>query len=215
MKKTDKAVVLLHGFMNNSLVMTYLGSKISAEGYKVYHFNYKTRHYSEKTLDDLDSLISKVKESEVYLVGHSMGGLVIRNYIHKERFKDKMSKIKGVVTVATPHNQSLTAHKITKTLKGFLGTAGEAGLTKDIGKWTSSIPLGCIAGLYKAKWNANLFLMFHNIKTPNDGTVFLEEAILENCKDSVVVEGSHTGLLFQKNVAKQILSFLENEKFIK
>jgi len=215
MKKTDKAVVLLHGFMNNSLVMTYLGSKMSAEGYKVYHFNYKTRHYSEKTLNDLDKLVSKVKESEIYLVGHSMGGLVIRNYIHKEEFKDRVSKIKRVVTVATPHNQSLTAHKITKTLKGFLGTAGEAGLTKDIGKWTSSIPLGCIAGLYKAKWNANLFLMFHKMKTPNDGTVFLDEAILENCHDSVIIEGSHTGLLFQKNVAKQIVNYLNKGTFDK
>lgn len=215
MKKTDKAVVLLHGFMNNSLVMTYLGSKISAEGYKVYHFNYRTRHYSEKTLEDLDNLISKVSENEIYLVGHSMGGLVIRNYVHQKKFKDKMSKIKGVVTVATPHNQSLTAHKINKTLKGFLGTAGDAGLTKDIGKWTSAIPIGCIAGLYKAKWNANLFLIFHKMKKPNDGTVFLEEAIVENCHDSVIIEGSHTGLLFQKNVAKQIINYLENAKFDK
>lgn len=215
MKKTDKAIILLHGFMNNSLIMTYLASHMISEGFKVYHFNYRTRHYSEKTLNDLNSLVSKVKESEIYLIGHSMGGLVIRNYIHKEQFKDNMLNIKGVVTIATPHNQSLTAHKISQTFKRLLGTAGDAGLTKDIGQWTSSIPVACIAGLYKSKWNVNLFLIFHNMNKPNDGTVFLDEAILENCHDSVIIEGSHTGLLFQKNVANQILHYLHKGVFIK
>ena len=62
------------------------------------------------------------------LVGHSMGGLVIRNYLHTEKYKTNFKNIKSVVTIATPHNQSITAHKINKALKGFLGTAGEAGL---------------------------------------------------------------------------------------
>lgn len=210
-----KAVVLVHGFLNNSLVMTYLGNKISQGGYKVYHFNYKTRHYSENTLDDLDNVVSTIPEEEIYLVGHSMGGLVIRNYVHKEKYKIHHKKIQGVVTVASPHKQSQIAHQINKTFKGFLGTAGQAGLTKDLGQWSSDIPLGCIAGIYNSKLNANIFLMFYEKKTPNDGTVFVEEAILDNCTDSVIIEGSHTGLLFQKNVAYQILSFLKNNKFDK
>lgn len=215
MTKKNKAVVLIHGFMNNSLVMRYLGSKINVEEYNVYYFDYKTRKYSEKTLDNLNVIIEKIEESEIYLVGHSMGGLVIRNYINNAKFKDNLFKIKRVVTVATPHNQSITAHKINKTFKGFLGTAGEAGLTKEVSEWNKSIPLGCIAGVYKSKWNANLFLVFNNVQTPSDGTVFLNEAILENCNDSIVIEGSHTGLLFQKNVAKQIVNYLNNGKFQK
>lgn len=210
-----KAVILLHGFMNNSLVMTYLASQICMEGYKVYHLNYRTRKYSEKTLEDLNKLIFKVKEQEIYLVGHSMGGLVIRNYIHEDKFKENIEKIKGVVTIGTPHNQSLTAHKINKIFKGLLGTAGNSGLTKEIAKWTSKIPLGCIAGLYKSKLNANLCILLHPIKTPNDGTVFLEEAVLQNCKDSIIVEGSHTGLLFQKKIAQQIVEFFKNKCFNK
>lgn len=210
-----KAVVLVHGFLNNSLVMTYLGRKISLAGYKVYHFNYKTRQYSDNTLEDLNNLVGKINEEEIYLVGHSMGGLVIRNYVHKEKFKNNHKKIISVVTVASPHKQSQIAHQITKTFKGFLGTAGEAGLTKDLGQWNSSISLGCIAGIYTSKLNANLFLIFYEKKLPNDGTVFVEEAIVDNCTDSVILKGSHTGLLFQKNVAHQIIAFIKNKKFDK
>lgn len=211
----SKAVVLIHGFLNNSLVMTYLGNKIALAGYKVYHFNYKTRQYSENTLEDLNNLISKIQDEEIYLVGHSMGGLVIRNYVHKEKYKINHKKIQGVVTVASPHKQSQIAHRINKTFKGFLGTAGEAGLTKDLGQWNCDISLGCIAGVYTSKLNANIFLMFYEKKTPNDGTVFVEEAILEGCKDSVILKGSHTGLLFQKNVAHQIVAFIKNKQFDK
>ena len=210
-----KAVILLHGFLNNSLVMAYMGSKLSSAGFRVYHFNYRTRHYSEKTLEDLNSLIDKVAEKEIHLVGHSMGGLVIRNYLHTEKYKTNFKNIKSVVTIATPHNQSITAHKINKALKGFLGTAGEAGLTRDLGKWTNTIPVGCIAAVYKSKLNANLSLLFNDKKTDNDGTVFLEEAILDDCSDSIILEGSHTGVLFQKNVAKQLISYLLTENFVK
>lgn len=211
----SKAVVLVHGFLNNSLVMTYLGRKISLAGYKVYHFNYKTRQYCENTLQQLNELIGKIKEEEIYLVGHSMGGLVIRNYVHKEKYKNNHKNIKSVVTVASPHKQSRIAHQITKTMKGFLGTAGDAGLTKDLGQWNSNISLGCIAGLYTSKLNANIFLIFYEKKLQNDGTIFVEEAILDNCTDSIIIKGSHTGMLFQKNVAHQIISFIKDNKFDK
>jgi Lysophospholipase len=84
------------------------------EGYVVYLFDYDTRKYSSETLQNLHQLISKVEESEVYLVGHSMGGLVARNYIHQYE-----NNIKGLVTIATPHNQSICAHNATKRFKIF------------------------------------------------------------------------------------------------
>lgn len=210
-----KAVVLIHGLMTNSLVMTYLGAKIRSNEYKVYYFNYQSRKYSDKTLQELNYLIESIKEENVYLVGHSMGGLVIRNYIHKEEYEKNFSKIKSVITIATPHNQSVIAQKVQQLFDWFLGTAHEVGLTKDIGHWNSKIPLGCIAGIYEGNWNAHLFLMFTKVKNPSDGTVLVEEAILIGCKDSIVIEGSHTGLLFQKNVVKQIINFLINDCFDK
>lgn len=212
-----KAIILLHGFMNNALVMTYLGANFKSKGYKVYHFNYNTRHYCEETLNKLDQLVSSLKESQLYLVGHSMGGLVIRNYLHDTKYKANTNyhKIKAVVTIASPHYQSVTAHNINKTLKGLLGTAGEVGLTRKLEEWHCGIAVGCMAGVYSSKLNANFFLLLNKNKSPSDGTVYVEEAILKTCTDSINIEGSHTGLLFKKEVANQVIHFLEDLKFKK
>lgn len=212
-----KAVVLLHGFMNNAMVMKYMGKQFQKAGYKVYHFDYKSRHYSEKTLIDLDKLMHTVKESEIYMVGHSMGGLVIRNYIHNDKYKEQQvfHKIKAIVTIASPHYESVTAHSIKRNMRGFLGTAGDVGLTKPLEKWSSEIPVGCIAGVTTSKLNANFFLLFGSKKDPSDGTIFLEEAVLKNCTDSIILEGSHTGLLFKKEVSIQTINFLDELKFKK
>lgn len=225
-----KAVVVLHGFMNKSFIMKYLGFKLNSSEYKVYYFGYNTRKYSDKTLMDLDKFISSLKESEVYLVGHSMGGLVIRNYLHSESprpegldfslLTDKecqsyniISKIMAVVTIASPHYESITAHNVKKKFRGFLGNAGESGLTKELNEWSSEIPVGCIAGVNSSKISKNLFLFFSDKKSLNDGTIFIEEALLKNSKDSIILKGSHTGLLFKKEVAMQTLYFLNNLKF--
>lgn len=213
MKKENKAIVLLHGFLNNSIVMYYLQFKMRSQGYKVYLFEYNTRNYSEETLIQFDKLIESIPEKGIYVVGHSMGGLVTRNYLNSN--PNKKNHIKAVITIATPHNQSIFAHNIDKILKGILGTAGDSGLTKDIIPWNNKIPLGCIAGRYENKLKEGLLFIMNGKKGNNDGTVFLEEAILEGCKDSIIVEGSHTGLLFKRSVALQCMYFIEHLKFKK
>ncbi len=205
-----KAVVLIHGLLARAYVMRYIQNKMIKEGYVVYLFDYDTRKYSSETLQNLHQLISKVEESEVYLVGHSMGGLVARNYIHQYE-----NNIKGLVTIATPHNQSICAHNATKRFKNFLGTSGQSGLTVDIPSWNSKTTIGCIAGKSKAILYRNFFLIFHKSDNESDGTVYLNEAILSNCNDSIIVEGSHTALLFNNEVINQCIHFIENSIFKK
>jgi PGAP1-like protein len=157
----------------------------------------------------LHTLLTSLQD--VHLIGHSMGGLVIRNYLHK--YHD-IANIKSVVTIATPHNQSICAHTMSKSLfRKVLGTAGDSGLTKPLKEWESNIPIGCIAGLSKSKMSANFFIMFNPKEDDSDGTVYVEEALLNNATDKIILKGSHTGLLFKKEVATQCLYFLEHEKF--
>lgn len=209
-KKMKKAVVLLHGLLARAYVMRFIKKQMVDAGYEVYVFDYISRRYSSNTLDKLHDLISQIPEQEIYLIGHSMGGLVGRNYIHQYE-----NNIKGLITIATPHNQSICAHNATKRFKRFLGTAGDSGLTLDLPQWSSSAVIGCIAGKSKAILYKNLFLIFHKNKSESDGTVYLKEAILENCHDSIIVNGSHTALLFNKEVVNQCISFIQNRSFIK
>lgn len=207
-----KTVVLLHGLRTNSMVMKYMANNMRAAGNEVHLFNYDSSKYSDSTLESLHSLLKTLKSQSIYLIGHSMGGLVIRNYIHK--YPKDISQIKGVITIATPHNQSICAHTMTKSLfRKVLGTSGDSGLTKQIQEWESEIPIGCIAGFSKSKMSANFFIIFNSKKDASDGTVYVDEAILSNCTDKIILKGSHTGLLFKKDVANQCLYFLENKEF--
>lgn len=212
-----QAVVLLHGLMTKSYIMCYMAKKIKASGHAVYFFDYNSIKYSEQTLGKLHILIQSVTENHksVSLVGHSMGGLVIRNYIHRYG-QESASHIQSVVTIATPHYQSLCAHNLANSFfRKHLGSAGESGLTRDIEPWSGKIPMGCIAGLNTSLLSANFFAIKHRKTGDYDGTVFLREAILENCYDSIVLKGSHTGMLFQADVARQCVHFLEKQQFKK
>lgn len=211
MKKT---VILLHGLMASSLTTKYLEKQLVLAGYQVKNFSYASNRYSMQTLIYLHNLVQTIRDGEIYFIGHSMGGLVARNYLQHDLSKPN-AQIKALITVATPHNGSLCAQKVLRSKLGrFFGTAGSSGLTENIGKWQSDILLGCIAGLSTSKLSRNFFIMFNGKTEPSDGTVFVEEAILSNCTDHIVIKGSHTGLLFKKLVAQQCIFFLENGEFI-
>jgi pimeloyl-ACP methyl ester carboxylesterase len=209
----SKKIVLLHGLMTNSLIMKFIEKKLLAAGHEVYQFDYQSVKYSKKTLEKLHLFLNThIQNEDVYFIAHSMGGLVLRNYFH--HYSDYISHIKGVITIATPHKQSVCAHNIVKLKLGrFLGTSVLSGLTIDAPNWHQNIPIGCIAGLSSSKLTANFFVFFDSRQ--GDGTVFLDEAILETSCDSVIISGSHTGLLFKPEVANQCLHFLEYQQFKK
>lgn len=205
-----KAVILIHGLMTNSLIMKKIKGHMEQAGFVVYLFDYKTQRYSDETLETLHKLVGTITEDEVYCIGHSMGGLVARNYISVY----SNPKVVGIVTIATPHNRSAAAHRLQNSLfKRCLGSAGDSGLTRELPAWTSNIALGCIAGTTTSLLARNLFMLLSAKKGPSDGTVFLDEAILPGCTDAIELKGAHTGLVFQTDVAEQCVYFCLNKKF--
>ncbi len=105
-------VILVHGFLCNSGYWWWLRRYLGAAGFR--------RIYSvelEPLLVDIDelgdALAARVQEvrartaaSRVLLVGHSMGGLVIRAYL---RHPPHAAAVQGVVTLAAPHQGSKLA----------------------------------------------------------------------------------------------------------
>lgn len=215
---TKKAIVLIHGLLANAVTMKYLEKEMKNSGYDVYLFNYNSINYSNTTITQLHTLLHSIKNDHIVLVGHSMGGLIARNYVNCYHLNQTTpsNKIKAIITIATPHNQSLAAHAVAKSIfSKFFGTAGNSGLTKQMPQWNIDIPIGCIAGHCTSKLSLNLFILLTKKKGPHDGTVFIDEAILEQCNDSIILKGSHTGLLFKKEVSAQCIYFLENHQFLK
>ena len=73
--------------------------------------------------------------------------------------------------------------------------------------------MGCIAGVFPI--GVNTFLKGVECNSASDGTVFLDEAIVNNCNDSLVIKSSHTGLIYSKEVVAQCHHFFQYKKFNK
>ncbi len=207
MKKT---IVLIHGLYMNALVMKILESRFKKKGFNVVNFEYKTVLFNKnETLLNLHKEIENIK-SDIYLVGHSMGGLIARLY----QTEFKSSKVKKIVTLGTPHKGSHIAKFVKGTkLSVFLGNAGESGIIKQLPDWENQCEMGCLVGVLNLGANI-VFGKYHGKHGASDGTVFADEAIVDNATDKVMVKVSHTGMLYSNRVFKETLSFIKNSKFL-
>lgn len=207
-----QSIILIHGLFMNSLVMKFMESQFKNLGYHVYQFPYRTIRYSDATLEDLDSLVRTIHSDKLYIVGHSMGGLVARIYIDK--YHHKSHKDISVVTVGTPHHTSRLGKYLHNSIIGrMFGSSGRSGIVSKLPAWNNKVPMGCIAGVFPVGLNSVFKGVGHTALS--DGTVFLDEAIIDNCSDSVVLKSSHTGLIYNKDVVSQCHHFFQNKRFEK
>ena len=69
-------------------------------GYPVYPFDYDWRLDVEASAQRLDAFIQRLHAPRVVLVGHSMGGLVARQYAARS---ERVARLERVITVGTPY----------------------------------------------------------------------------------------------------------------
>ncbi len=98
-------VLLVHGYMMNRACFLYMQVRLALAGYRVFTVNLypparSIRELSERVADKMDYIADTTGEKQVYLVGHSMGGLVSRSYGNSPRGR---GRIKGLITIASPH----------------------------------------------------------------------------------------------------------------
>lgn len=206
------AVIFVHGLFMHPVVMKFLESKLKKSNFNTYQFSYKSRHYNEGTLDKLLTMVKELKEKKCCFVGHSMGGLVLKNFLIKNRMflKEKFEDLK-FITLGTPHKSSKLAKFIGKSkLKVVLGSSGESGLIKEVPQWSvKEFKFGCICGT-KA---LGLLGVLRGKKS--DGIVFFEESKDESADDILAMKVSHTTMLYSKKVAHQIEYFAKHGEFDK
>ena len=212
MDKFSKNVVLAHGLLTKSPIMAYLAYQLRQLGYRTHFFNYRTLHFdSETTMSTLKQLCDGL--DNIYFVGHSMGGLVLREFIQQH----PSDKYKSVVTLGTPHSSSEFAKLVSKSeLNNLLGINDKSGLITDLKDYKGKPPLGSLAG-DKAKGMFQFYSRWAGQDTiePNDGTVLVRETMDVNFKDHIVLPVSHSGMLISKDVVEQIDYFFTNQKFKK
>lgn len=102
-------VILVHGLFHNSSAWLMMKRRLREAGIKnlhTYQYNCYWGEFSdavEGLQRKIDSLLQQSEKGKVILIGHSLGGLVIRAAVGNPRFEGKIS---AIVALGTPHGGS-------------------------------------------------------------------------------------------------------------
>lgn len=201
-------MVLVHGLLMPALVMALLARRLRRCGFRTALFAYRPRREGVAGgAARLDAFAARQPGSHVHFVAHSLGGLVVRQLFHD--FPDQRPG--RVVTLGTPHAGSAVARRLAAWRWGrwLLGRSFARGLSGEVPSWSVRRDLGVIAGSRAV----GVGRLLAPLPLPNDGTVAVDEARLEEASADRVLPVSHTQLLISARVADEVCCFLRQGRF--
>jgi len=223
-------VILLHGLWLNRHVMDLLARRIRKAGFQTHCLSYPSMkespsdnaRYLHDYLQSLSLDKQGAKEQPVHFVAHSLGGLVVLNFLNQ--FPD--FPVGRVVLLGSPVLGSNSARQLVNHPFGnrLLGRSIEengllGGMTfkqdqTNVGEQDGRHEIGMIAGTLAFGLGALLGRGGHE-KEPNDGVVSVSETRMSDIADHICVRVSHSGLLVSRQVADQTCFFLKTGSFQK
>lgn len=163
-------------------------------------------------------MLAQRTRAPVHLVGHSLGGVLIyrlfeTGLLDPARFSGERCR---VLMIGSPIQGSLAGRGLHGWWSGdaLMGeAASELTLPPRTGdqqrRWTFAAQLGVIAGT-RAFGPGQILA---RLPAPHDGTVSVEETLIDGATDRCTVDGTHTFLLHLGQTARQVTAFLERGRF--
>ncbi len=201
-------IIILHGLYMHGMVMQPLSRKLRSYGYrtKVLTYNSVAIH-QHRLFSMIDNALSPTMPN--ILVGHSLGGLVIKQYLQSRH--PSTTKISHVVTIGSPLRGASIVTRLQELGMGtLLGNSPHFGLSEHHDEWSYPQKLGSIAGTLPIGARA---LLLMDRRLPSDGTVTVEETKIRGMTDHIETPKSHTSLIYSTFVPDQIHHFIENDVF--
>ncbi len=217
-----ECVILLHGLARSSRSMHRMERALQKAGYMTCNSGYPSRKYSVEHLAERyiplameacrramgEKSIQKIYK--IHFVTHSMGGILVRQYLSIHRVEN----LGRVVMLAPPNHGSEIVDRLGERwwFCWFNGPGGCSLSTNDdsipnqLG--SADFPLGIITG--NRSMDPALSRM---VAKPNDGKVSVASAQLEGMRDFLVVPSGHTFIMNKKEVINQTIYFLQNGRF--
>ncbi|RDE25374.1 alpha/beta hydrolase [Motiliproteus coralliicola] len=209
----QSCVILLHGLARSSASLSKLESVLAEHGAQVINRSYPSRDYPIEQLADraISPALDTCHEArEVHFVSHSLGGILIRQYLRQQ----PVANLGRVVMLGPPNQGSEVVDKLA-AVPGFHFINGDAGL--QLGTGAMSIPkslgpanfdVGIIAGSRSV--NLILSLLIPGI---DDGKVSIESSRLEGMRDHLVLPVTHPFMMRNDQVIEQVVFYLEHGRF--
>jgi len=202
-----ESVLLIHGLWLNRAMMKPLAWRLEQAGLHCRLFGYASMMATpdENTARLAQTIATFSTQAPLHLVGHSMGGLLIRQLLHER----PLPQPGRVVTLGTPHQGSHVARCLAASpLRPILGK-GAGLLCEGPPPWRGERDLGSVAGTRPL----GAGLLVGGLARPHDGTVAVAETRLDGARDHITVPASHLGILLSREAAAQTLCFLRNGHF--
>ena len=210
---SNEYVILLHGLARSDRSFRKLASVLNKKGYHTINCGYPSRKYRIDTLAQhaiSDALSHCPKGSKVNFVTHSMGGILVRQYLSTNLIENL-----GRVIMLGPPNKGSEVVDSLRSISGFKLFNGPAGI--QLGTETDSVPnklgaadfdLGIIAGTRSI--NIILSTMLPN---QNDGKVSVENTKLAGMKDHICLPVTHPFMMKNNTAINQVLHYLNHGQF--
>jgi hypothetical protein len=203
-------VILVHGLWMSAFHMTVLRNRLRSAQLRPVAFEYPSmsRSMSEHARMLLDFARAQ-QADELHFVGHSLGGIAILRALQI----DENLPPGRAVLLGSPLQGSLAAQGIAAKLpfgRAILGISiREECIDCRSREWHGRREIGVIAGSSKR----GLGQLFAKFSGEHDGTVTVAETRLPGAKDHLIMRASHSGLVFNRAVANQVVHFLTHGQF--
>ncbi len=207
-----ECVVLLHGLARTSNSLKPMELALRTQGYHVVNTQYPSTSGTVEDLAEsvLPPAISRCGEEKVSFVTHSLGGILLRDYLASNTVR----KIGRTVMLGPPNHGSEIVDTF-GTYRLFAWLNGPAGA--ELGSRPGNLPeqlgparfeVGIIAGELSISP-----LFSYIIKGRDDGKVSVSSTRLDGMKDHIVIPTTHTFMMMNPYVIAQTVTFLAEGRF--
>jgi triacylglycerol lipase len=212
---TSECVILLHGLGRFRQSMRGLERHLKSRGFTTINLAYPSTTKTIETIAETH-LARAVRGCEaqgagkIHFVGHSLGGLVVRQYLQHHSVPAGSRLV-----MLSPPNQGSELVDLLLHVPFYRWITGPAG--QELGRGPGSVvnrlkPVGIEVGVIAGNFSINLvFSAF--LEGPDDGMVSVKSAMLPEMQDFIVVPNTHTFIMKDPLVMKQVAHFLKHGKF--
>ncbi|HEX9784728.1 MAG TPA: alpha/beta fold hydrolase [Opitutaceae bacterium] len=214
---SSEHVILLHGLARRSGSMDRMATALRDAGYSVANTGYSSRTapvhaLAAATIAKALDVAEARRASCLHFVTHSMGGILVRDYLKHHRIE----RLGRVVMLAPPNAGSEVVDRL-RSWSLFRWINGPAG--QELGTDATSVPqrlgpvdfeLGVIAGDRSINWINSLM-----ITGPDDGKVSVRSTQVDGMSDHVVIHTTHPFIMKNRTAIRQTLMFLRTGAFEK